>query len=871
MAQTLSLKRAEIDDRDTTFRIVPPNGAPYTVILAKRALTVGRDVDQDIRIDVEGVAPRHTRMLSEGANYRMFDVTPHKGMLVNGKPTDSALLRDGDTIRLQDVHGNGVNISYSNPAERAMSSSSAGQLYPFTDKFPFVIGRAPDSGVKLEALSISWRHARIDQVSNGHSLTDLNSENGTYVNDRPVKGTVTLHADDVIRIDKILLVYNKQGLQRLPSVQQFQIDGRDMEMTYTSGFIRKKSNNTMRNVSISVQPKNLVAIIGGSGSGKSTLLRTLNGAARATKGQITVNGLDLYDNYPVFQPVIGYVPQSDIVQNNLSVRQVLTFAARLRFPNEPAESYTERIDRALDDVELKDFQHNLVKNLSGGQKKRVSIALELMAEPGILFMDEPSSGLDPGLDKAMMDLLRKLSYQGQVIMVVTHTTLNIDQCDRLALMARGNLVYYGPPKESLTFFGVKGYPEIYNRVQNPITPLPAGQTISSNEASKQWAEKYRQSPIYTESVTKKLLQPAQSTPSAALATKRLSGRRRGTFWQQTRVLAERTWTLVRRDLRTMLAMLLVLPLVGMFLSMISYDTIFGIRGQMLVSRGDEKTLRIDVLDKLPVLPVNTRAVAADPEARPAAASPVRGMATYAPANEAQRLLFMAALSVVLLGLFTAAYTIVEERTLFLRERMVNLRIAPYLASKLLVYGSLSLVACLLFVITLAIGVRLPDQGMFLWGPLELYITLALTSLVGVALGLLISVSTDKIDTATYAVLIVLLIQILFPGVLFKMDGVLKPLAQITVTRWSLEALGGTINMNQRNAEGRIVIQSLPVRNGVVLESAPLGTQVYPSPSALNLDYPDDFGGIALRWGVLILFTSGLMVAAGVVLDRSEPF
>jgi hypothetical protein len=227
--------------------------------------------------------------------------------------------------------------------------------------------------------------------------------------------------------------------------------------------------------------------------------------------------------------------------------------------------------------------------------------------------------------------------------------------------------------------------------------------------------------------------------------------------------------------------------------------------------------------------------------------------------------------VVLLGLFTAAYTIVEERSLFLRERMVNLRIAPYVASKLLVYGGLSLVASLLFLIVLAVGVQLPAQGMFLPAPLELFITLALTALAGVSLGLLISTLTDKIDAATYAVLAVLLVQILFPGVLFKMDGVLKPLSQITITRWSLEALGATVNMNQRNAEGRIVIESKPVKNGVVLESAPAGLQIYPAPSALNLDYPNNSGELVARWGILALFTAIFMVGASVILDRSEPF
>jgi ABC-type multidrug transport system ATPase subunit len=869
----LVISKSEIDDRDPSFRVYLPNGQPFTAVLNKKILTIGRDPNQDIRIEAEGIANRHARVMAEGSNYRIFDITPEQGILINGKPADSALLHDGDTVRLQDPNGNGLILAYSNPAERALSAAADGRLYPF-DAFPFIIGRDPTSSVKLDALAISWRHARIDQQGNAHTLTDLDSANGTYVNDRKVKGTVRLQNDDVIRLDKIMFVYTPKGLQRLASVQQFQLDGHDLEMTYTTGLLTKSKVNTMRNVSLAIRPQEFIAVIGGSGSGKSTLLRALNGASRATGGQVLINGDNLYANYQTYQPIIGYVPQADIVQNSLGVRQVLEFGARLRFPNEPPESREQRITRALEDVEMMDFQGQLVGSLSGGQRKRVSIALELMAEPGLLFMDEPSSGLDPGLDKSMMDLLRKLASQGHVVIVVTHTTLNINLCDRLAFMARGNLVFYGPPKEALTFFGVRDYPEIYNKVFQPVTkPADGAARPSVSEAAREWAERFRASPIYTANVTTRMLPATTTPPEAAENTKRLAGKRRGTFWQQTQVLAERTFALVRRDIRTLIAMLLVLPLVGLFLSLISYDSLFNQRGQMLVSRGDEQTLRIDVLDKLPVAPVSVAEVAANPNVKPKPSSfnAIKGMATFAPANEAQRLLFMTSLAVVLLGLFTSAYTIVEERSLFLRERMVNLRIAPYLASKLLVYGLLALIACALLILALSIGVRLPDQGLLTWAPLELFVTLSLTAIAGISLGLLISTLTDKVNTATYAMLAVLLVQILFPGVLFKMDGALTPVSQVTITRWSLEALGATVNIAARNAEGRIVIQSKPTRNGVVLEDAPVGTQVYPAPSALNLDFPNTPGALLAHWGVLILFSAGLMIAAGVILDRSEPF
>src|SRR6185295_16133028 len=137
--------------------------------------------------------------------------------------------------------------------------------------------------------------------------------------------------------------------------------------------------------------------------------------------------------YEIYQPIIGYVPQADIVHDKLSVYESLSFGARLRFPNEPKASREQRIKRALDALELTEYKDSLVGKLSGGQKKRVSIALELMAEPRLLFMDEPSSGLDPGLDRSMMETLRRLANRGHIVIVVTHTTLNISMCDKLAL------------------------------------------------------------------------------------------------------------------------------------------------------------------------------------------------------------------------------------------------------------------------------------------------------------------------------------------------------------------------------------------------------------------------------------------------------
>jgi hypothetical protein len=202
--------------------------------------------------------------------------------------------------------------------------------------------------------------------------------------------------------------------------------------------------------------------------------------------------------------------------------------------------------------------------------------------------------------------------------------------------------------------------------------------------------------------------------------------------------------------------------------------------------------------------------------------------------------------------------------------MVNLRIAPYLASKLVVYGGLAMISCLLLLIIVSFGVRLPSQGVITWGPLELFVSLSLTAIAGVTIGLLLSSLGRQVNAVTYAVLGVLFIQILFPGVLFKMTGALQPLSMLTVTRWSVESLGATANLPARDAESEIVVRT-KIYNVDSQTELPEGIQLFPAPPSISLNYPSTAGGLWVRWGVMIGFSALFLVLAGLALNRSESF
>ncbi len=233
----------------------------------------------------------------------------------------------------------------------------------------------------------------------------------------------------------------------------------------------------VQGVNVTIRPNELVALVGGSGAGKSTLLKILAGVSAPTAGSVQYNGTDLYAAGGSFRSVIGYVPQSDIVHAGLPVGRALDYVARLRLPPDLSPlDRQRRIAETLAAVDMAERQHSIISTLSGGERKRVSVALELLANPKVLLLDEPTSGLDAGLDKRLMELLRRLADEGRTVVVVTHSVLHLDRCDRVAFMARGGrLAYQGPPPATLQHFQAADFADCYRAVEawQDHVPRPA--------------------------------------------------------------------------------------------------------------------------------------------------------------------------------------------------------------------------------------------------------------------------------------------------------------------------------------------------------------------------------------------------------------
>ena len=222
----------------------------------------------------------------------------------------------------------------------------------------------------------------------------------------------------------------------------------------------------LSDVSFSVEPSTFLAIIGPSGAGKSTLLRALTGIRAADHGRVLVDGVDLYPAYDEMRHRIGLVPQDDVLHEQLEVGRALTDAAGLRLPDTvPPEERDRRVDSVLEQLDLTAQRATPIARLSGGQRKRASVAMELLTEPFLLYLDEPTAGLDPLLDREVMRGLRNLADRGRTVVVVTHSTLYLHLCHRIVVLARGGRVAYdGPPDGLLAHFGAADYADVFTEL-----------------------------------------------------------------------------------------------------------------------------------------------------------------------------------------------------------------------------------------------------------------------------------------------------------------------------------------------------------------------------------------------------------------------
>ncbi|MCA2256257.1 FHA domain-containing protein [Mycobacterium intracellulare] len=323
------------------------------------------------------------------------------------------------------------------------------------------IGRATDNDIVIQDVLASRHHAFLIQTPLGTEIRDAHSVNGTFVNGVRV-GSAVLTEGDVVTIGNVDLVFTGDGLVR-----------RTEAATRTGGlevnsvcYTVDHGKQLLDHISLTARPGTLTAIIGGSGAGKTTLSRLIVGYTSPTSGTVTFEGHNIHTEYASMRSRIGMVPQDDVVHRQLTVNQALNYAAELRLPPDTSKEERARVvAQVLEELDMTQHAETRVDKLSGGQRKRASVALELLTQPSLLLLDEPTSGLDPALDRQVMLMLRQLADAGRVVLVVTHSVSYLDVCDQILLVAPGGkTAFCGPPDQVEAAMGTRNWADIFAKV-----------------------------------------------------------------------------------------------------------------------------------------------------------------------------------------------------------------------------------------------------------------------------------------------------------------------------------------------------------------------------------------------------------------------
>jgi ABC-type multidrug transport system ATPase subunit/pSer/pThr/pTyr-binding forkhead associated (FHA) protein len=454
---------------------------------------VGRDPLSDIVIDDIQVSWNHAVLRTQGGAWFAEDCGSTNGTFVASRKIDRFEITDDCVLHFGSRDGD--------PAMSCSLYRLGRSDWPSVDRRPSAVMRAParalrigrteDNDIVLADLSVSRHHAELRNTGDGrYAIVDLDSSNGTFLNGARVILTSPVTEQDIIGIGPA--TFRLVGGE----LRQF-IDSGDVSLIAQDLTVRGPGGKVLLDrVSFPISERSLVAVIGPSGAGKTTLLRALTGMAPATEGAVLYDHRDLYSHYAELRHRIGLVPQEDVIYPHLTPRRALGYAAELRFPGDTSDKERSvRVQEVLDELKLnqttKDRPEPTADTpaaaLSGGEKKRVNIALELLTKPSVLFLDEPTSSLDVELKEDVVDSMKELAKDGRTIIMVTHDLEYLDQCDRvLVLKPGGQMVFYGPSDEGLRHFGKSRWVEVYRALRA--------------EPERDWAGEFERSSCYLQYV-----------------------------------------------------------------------------------------------------------------------------------------------------------------------------------------------------------------------------------------------------------------------------------------------------------------------------------------------------------------------------------
>lgn len=697
---TVKMKVTDLSARPHVELIVDKY-AVRTLDIPDGGLLIGRDPAQcPLVMEHPSVSSIHAEVKPTDGHMMLIDRSTN-GTFVNGFRTRSSELHDGDYITFGRYSGKSLIFRTGLEPELKVESIDLSRDL-------ITIGRDPTNDVAIDHPLVSKKHAEIVKQNGVVYIHDLGSTNGTFVNGIKIKKHPLQELDRIV-VGPVELHFSGASLSREPSrtVVRLDVGGVSFQVTDRS---TGKPKLLLDDISLVVRPRELIGLLGPSGAGKTTLMNALNGFVKPTRGNVLYNGVDLYQNLNSLKSTIGFVPQEDIMHKQLSVRHCLYYAAKLRLPADLSEEeINKRVDDMLDILKI-DPQRwdNPVATLSGGQRKRVSIGIELLPKPGVLFLDEPTAGLDPRTETLMMMLFRQLANQGSTIIITTHLLASFGVLDKVVVLVQGRLAFYGPGTKFLDYFKAEAAPDVYD-------DLTDNNTVSYSQELK---KRFAASSLYKDLIAGPMQSAVEERqpPVAPVA----AAREKGFSLHQFKILARRNWELKFGDRAQTMLLFLQAPIIALLVALMASE-----------------------------------------------------------ANQIQTI-FMAMFAALWFGCSNAVREIVDEQTIYRRERQTGLKIPSYVFSKLFVLSFVSLVQCLSVLLILLMWT--PARPALDLSPIEILgalIIMFLVSVNGTLIGLVISAVVNSPEKALALFPLVLIPELLLSGLFLPVNKI-QTLIPLTV-------------------------------------------------------------------------------------------
>ncbi|WP_416965528.1 FHA domain-containing protein [Streptomyces sp. Agncl-13] len=773
------------------------NGRTWTLD-ASRPYTLGRDPQGDVVVDDARVSWRHATISWSGRSWVIDDHGSTNGTFVQGQRIHQMEIGPGSSVHLGNAT-DGPLLSLSGAAAAVATPQAQPQQQPYAaqgagpgwaqqappaqtpeqqrfqppaasqipqqsgpgvgagappvygDRSPTTfhqfslgrvmrIGRALENELVVSDLQVSRHHAEFHATPDGRfEIRDLGSHNGTYVNGQPITkgGSALLGPNDIVGVGHSTFRLVGDRLEEFVDTGDISFSARHLTVEVDGG------KQILKDVSFGVPEKSLIAVIGPSGSGKSTLLKALTGYRPANQGDVLYDNRNLYKQFAELRQRIGLVPQDDILHKELTVKKALKYAAKLRFPADTTGAEREaRIDEVLRELKLDIHKEKKITSLSGGQRKRVSVALELLTKPSLIFLDEPTSGLDPGMDRDVMQLLRGLADDGRTVLVVTHSVAELAICDKLLVMAPGGAVaYFGPPEEALNFFGYDTWADVFSAFEN--------------YRDYDWAGRWKGSQhyqMYAADIDAIAPQSVQMPPMQAMKPPKPQG-----WMSQFMTLVRRYVGVIASD-KGFLALMVILPAV---LGAVS----------LLIDSGNS------------LLP-----------------NPARANGQRIPNGTATTVLLILAVGACFAGAANSVRELIKERVIYERERATGLSRSAYLMSKVFVLGVITALQGLMVGVIGFASREIPKQGLVLGTQtmLELCIPIMGLGFTAMMFGLIISALVKTAEKTMPLLVMFAIIQVVFTGCLFTLNGAVgvNQFSYLMPSRWAVGAAGATLDFNK---------------------------------------------------------------------------